>query len=433
MSDITFQTDYDITHLTTFGIKVKTALYAEYADWKELTRICRSDEYMENEVLHIGGGSNLLFVHDFNGLILHSAIKGIVEYDRKDDQQTVFVIAGAAEKWDDLVQYCVEHNLAGMENLSGIPGEVGASPVQNVGAYGVEAGDIIHNVEVFDRTTRRVETIPGEECGFAYRDSKFKNEWRDRYYVLRVSFRLHRSEIASNTEYGALRGLEQRLGHVPTLRDVREEVIKIRDSKLPNPAVIGSAGSFFKNPIVRQAYYEKEMLIACPDIPRYRVDEVQQGSHYIGDTGYVKVPAGWLIEHAGLKNASVGGAVVYPDNCLVIANRGNATAGDVTMLAEKVRRQINRMFHVWLQPEVNYIDTEIKITILGSGTSKGVPEVGCDCDTCISSDPRDKRLRCSSLIETMGLKILIDPSPDFRQQAIREGIHNIDAVLITHE
>lgn len=433
MSEIEFKKDYDITHLTTFGIKTRAALFAEYSDWKDLTRICRSDEYNDNEVLHIGGGSNLLFLNNYNGLVLHSAIRGITEYDKNDTDNTVFVIAGAGEKWEDLVNYCVEHDLAGLENLAGIPGEVGASPVQNVGAYGVEAGDLIHNVEVFDRLTNKVETIKGKDCGFAYRDSNFKSIWKDRYYVLRVSYRLHRTGIASNLNYGALRNLQERLGHAPTIREVRDEVICIRNTKLPNPALIGSAGSFFKNPIVRKAYYINEMLNISPDIPSYPVDILQSDGHYAGDVEYVKIPAGWLIEHSGLKGSSVGGAYVYNDNCLVLANKGDATAGDVVMLAEKVRRYVNRAFHVWLQPEVNYIDTDIKVTILGSGTSKGVPEVGCDCDTCISNDPRDKRLRCSALVETMGMKILIDPSPDFREQALRLGIHNIDAVLITHE
>lgn len=428
-----FKKDYDITHFTTFGIPVKAALFAEYSDWKDLTRIARSDEYINNNVIHIGGGSNLLFVQDFNGLVLHSAVRGITEYDRHDGDNTVFLISGAGEKWTDLVDYAVGHNIAGLENLAGIPGEVGASPVQNVGAYGVEAGEFIHTVEVFDRMTNKVCTLKGEECGFGYRDSRFKREWRDRYFVLHVSFRLHRSDKARNYEYGGLKGLADRLGHEPTIREVRDEVIKIRESKLPDPAEIGSAGSFFKNPIVRRAYYEMEMLNLDPNIPAYPVDGGNTDEpHYAGDHGRVKIPAGWLIEHCGMKGASVGGAQVYPKNCLVLVNRGGATGGDVVMLAEKVRREVNHKFHVILQPEANYIDSTVKVTVLGSGTSKGVPEVACDCDTCTSSDPRDKRLRCSVLVETMGQKILIDPSPDFRQQALREGIHNIDAVLITH-
>lgn len=427
-----FKRDYDITHLTTFGVPVKAALFAEYSDWKELTRIARSDEYADNEVLHIGGGSNLLFMSDFNGLVLHSGVKGISLYDRHDAEGTVFVMAGAGEKWTDLVDYCVEEGLSGLENLAGIPGEVGASPVQNVGAYGVEAGDLIHSVEVFDTMTNKVTTIKGEDCGFRYRWSRFKGEWKGRYFVLRVSYRLHRGEEARTLDYGALKTLSERLGHTPRIREVRDEVLSIRAGKLPDPALIGSAGSFFKNPVVREAYYKAEIQNQDPNVPCYPAGESEEAGNYPCDTGRVKVPAGWLIEHAGLKGRRVGDAEVYPGNCLVIVNRGNATAGDVAQLAEIVRREVNHRFHVLLKPEVNYIDSRIKVTVLGSGTSKGVPEVGCDCDTCRSDDPRDKRLRCSVLVQTMGLNILIDPSPDFRAQALREEIRDIDAVLITH-
>ena len=180
--------DIDITGYTTFGIPVKARLFAEYKSAAELIKICRTADYLENPVLHIGGGSNLLFGRDFDGLVLHSGVKGITEYHKDDD--TVYVISGAGEKWTDLVDYCVEHDIEGLENLAGIPGEVGASPVQNVGAYGVEAGDRIWKVECLDRTTLEVVTISGSDCGFAYRDSNFKHEWKDRYFVLRVSFRL---------------------------------------------------------------------------------------------------------------------------------------------------------------------------------------------------------------------------------------------------
>lgn len=431
--DEIFKKDYDITHLTTFGIPARARLFAEYSDWKELTRISRTDEYICNEVMHIGGGSNLLFLSEFDGLVLHSLVKGIEAYEKHDEEATAFVIAGAGERWTDLVDWCVDHGYAGLENLAGIPGEVGASPVQNVGAYGVEAGDRIHNVECFDRETRKVVTIKGADCGFAYRDSRFKREWKDRYFVIRVSFRLHKSDVASDLEYRGLHDLTDRLGHTPSIREVRDEVLRIRAAKLPSPDLIGSAGSFFRNPIVRRAYYEAEIKYRQSDTPCWPApDDDSAAGNYRGDPSRVKIPAGWLIEKAGLKGKSVGGAFVYPDNCLVIANRGDATASDVATLADIVRREVNRRFHVWLHPEVNYIDSRIKITVLGSGTSKGVPEVGCDCDVCSSPDFRDKRLRCSAMVETMGRHILIDVSPDFRYQALRAGIYDVDAVLITH-
>lgn len=422
-----FEKDKDITGLTTFGIPVKARYFAEYDSADKLVKICRSEEYRENRVLHIGGGSNLLFERDFDGLVLHSGIRGIKTY-RKDDD-TVYVIAGAGEKWCDLVDYCVENGITGLENMAGIPGEVGASPVQNVGAYGVEAGDVIWNVECLDRESLQTVTIPGAECSFAYRDSRFKGEWRDRYFVLRVSFRLRPGSEARHLEYAALRKFTDSLGRIPTAAEVREEVLRLRDSKLPDPRLIGSAGSFFVNPVLRKAYYEWECLNfndAVPCIPRRGTPEYETATH-------VKVPAGWLIEHAGMRGVRVGGAYVYPDNCLVIANDGTATASDVRDLARLVTDRVLEAFHIALRPEVNLIDSAIKVTVLGSGTSKGVPEMLCNCSVCRSDNPRDKRLRASVLVETMGVRILIDPSPDFRSQALTHDIGRIDAVLITHE
>lgn len=414
-----FEKNKDLSSLTTFGLPAKARLFAEYASVKELTAISRSQEYLENEVLHIGGGSNLLFVRDFDGLVLHSAIRGIRRYDKNQD--TVYAIAGAGEKWIDFVEWTLSEGLSGAENLAGIPGEVGAAPVQNVGAYGVEAKDIIHHVECFDTVTRRTVVFTAEECGMTYRDSRFKHEWKGRYYVLRVSFCLRPSDAATSCEYGVLKELTGKLGHKPTPREVANEVLAIRSSKLPDPAEIGSAGSFFKNPVVSRYYFEQQMLALYPDIPSYPM-----GEHW------VKVPAGWLIEHAGLKGKRIGGAEVYPSNCLVIANRGNATADDVIRLSDTIVDKVMRNFAVVLQPEVNFIDTAINVTILGCGTSKGVPEVACRCRVCTSGDPRDKRLRASALIRTHGMTILLDASPDFREQALREGLTDIDAVLLTH-
>ena len=419
MEEKIFKHDVELAPFTTFGIEAKARLFAEYKSLKELIRISRTPAFLENTVYHIGGGSNLLFLKDFDGLVLHSAIKGITTYDKGDDE--IFVIAGAGEKWTDLVDWCVENGYAGMECMAGIPGEVGASPVQNVGAYGREAKDVIFSVECFDTLSREAVTFKNAECGFAYRDSKFKNEWKNRYYVLRVSFKLKKSETAEHYDYGSLSKLKEKLGRVPTIREVRDEVIKIRNSKLPEVSEIGSAGSFFKNPVVHRNFYADEVLRRCPDVPAYKVDY-----------RLVKIPAGWLIEHAGLKGFSIGGAYVYPENCLVLANKGNATAEDVEQLAAHVKKEVNKKFGVRLYPEVNYIDTSIKVTVLGTGTSKGVPEIGCDCHVCRSEDSKDKRLRCSVMVETMGLKLLIDASPDFREQALKADISMIDALLVTH-
>lgn len=414
-----FKHDIDLAPLTTFKLPAKARLFAEYKDTRELLRIFRSDEYRLNESMHIGGGSNLLFVKDFDGLILHSAVKGMTLY-RKNESET-FAICGAGEKWNDFVDWSLSQGLAGLENLSGIPGEVGAAPVQNVGAYGVEAGDFIHSAECFDTQTGKIVTIPGEKCGFAYRYSNFKGPWRGRYYVLRVSFRLKLSHQAENLGYGPLKTLEEELGHAPTTREVADKVIALRNSKLPDPAIVGSAGSFFKNPVVNAYWFREDVLTVHPEVPFYELPD-----------GKVKIPAGWLIEHSGLKGHRIGGAQVWPEQCLVIANVDEATSSDVVRLSEFVRRRVARDFNVQLQPEVNFIDTSTTVTILGSGTSKGVPEIGCDCPVCTSTDPHDNRLRASALIQTDGLNILIDPSQDFRQQMLRHGVHRIDAILITH-
>jgi UDP-N-acetylmuramate dehydrogenase len=411
--------NFDLTPYTTFGIPARARYFAEYKSLRELERLMRTPEFNDNELLQIGAGSNLLFVHDFNGIVLHSAIRGVTFYRKNDD--TVYAIAGAGEEMDYLIARSIEEGYSGLENLSHIPGDVGASVVQNVGAYGVEAGDLVHSAECYDLLTHKVVTLRPEDMRFGYRDSMFKNEGKGRYIVLRVSYLLNPTTKARNLDYGPLKSLAERLGHTPAAAEVREEVIAIRKAKLPEPGEISSAGSFFKNPIVNRHYYKEEMLRRDPEIPCYEVDENR-----------VKIPAGWLIEHAGLKGYTIGKAQVYPKQCLVITNTGGATAEDVVRLSEHVRRTVMKKFGVMLHPEVNFIDTDIEVTLLGSGTSKGIPEIGCDCDVCTSEDPHDKRTRSSVLVRTHGMNLLIDASPDFRTQALREDIRDIDAVLITH-
>ena len=413
--------DKDLTDLTTFKVPARAAIYAEYDNEKELLAISRMPEFTSNEFLHIGGGSNLLFISPFKGIVLHSGIKGIKEYHKDDGN--VFVIAGAGEKWTDLVDYCISKELAGLENMAGIPGEVGASAVQNVGAYGAEAADFIHSVECFDVETRKTIVLMKEQCRFDYRDSVFKHEAKGKLIVLRVSYRLRKGNDALNLSYRPLQEFAEALGRTPTIRELADEVIRLRDSKLPDPAQAGSAGSFFKNPEPSAYFFQEEIKPRGYDIP----------DHPSKKDGRVKLHAAWLIDHAGLKGARMGGAEVWPRQPLVIANTGGATGKDVADLAAHVVDTVKRKFGIELEPEVNYIDTSIKVTVLGSGTSKGVPEIGCTCHTCTSPDPRDKRLRASVLVETHGLRILIDASPDLRQQALRLGLSRLDAILLTHQ
>lgn len=412
----------DITDLTTFGIPAVAAIYAEYENEKELLKLSRTPEFIENEILNIGGGSNLLFLNKFKGMLLHSRIKGIKSYRKNED--TVYVIAGAGEKWTDLVEWCLDRDFGGLENMAGIPGDVGASAVQNVGAYGAEAKDVIHSVECFDVMSRKTVTLYNNECEFDYRNSIFKHKAKDKYIVLRVSYKLRPDNMARNLSYKPLSTFAKNLGHQPTIREIAEEVIRLRDSKLPNPAMIGNAGSFFKNPILHNYFIEQEIGPRGVDIPTFEVP---------GRPNFSKVSAAWLIDHAGLKGFRIGGAEVWPGQPLVIANTGHATADDVAKLAKHIVETVKLKFGIRLEPEVNFIDSSIKVTILGSGTSKGVPEIGCSCHTCMSKDSKDKRLRASIIVETHGLRILIDASPDLRQQALRNGIDSIDAVLLTHQ
>lgn len=430
-----FEYNKDLLPFTTFRLPAKASIFAEYSSVEELKKITLSREFAENIVLHIGGGSNLVFLKDFNGLVLHSGIKGITSYSKSETE--VFVMAGAGEKWSDLVDWCVNNGFAGLENLAGIPGEVGAAPVQNVGAYGAEAKDVIHSVVCFDINTRETVTFFNDydKCedksknrlGFAYRDSRFKHDWKGRYYVLKVSFKLRRSDIAQNLKYKDLQRFAAGLGHAPSLREIADEVVRLRDSKLPNPAVTGSVGSFFKNPIVSKYYFQQAMQALDPDIKHF--DEPRLNDK---EPEMVKVPAGWLIEHAGLKGMRVGGAQVDPNNALVIINTGTATGKDVELLARSVVDHVRERFSIALEREANYIDSDIKVTILGSGTSKGVPEVGCLCRVCRSRSHFDHRTRASALVRTMGLELLIDVSPDFRSQAWKEDLYRVDAVLLTH-
>ncbi len=269
--------------------------------------------------------------------------------------------------------------------------------------------------------SRQTVMLSREECLFGYRDSRFKREWKGRYFILRVSFRLNHDGKAKHLDYGPLKSWSESLGYSPSPEEVRSEVVRLRNEKLPDPKVIGSAGSFFKNPVGSEYYFREEVLRRDPDVPSYRVDNHR-----------VKVPAGWLIEHAGLKGYRIGGAQVYPKQCLVIANTGNATAADVTALAQHIENTVMQKYGIRLSREVNYIDTSIKVTVLGSGTSKGIPEIGCRCEVCQSDDPHDKRMRASVLVQTNDQNILIDVSPDFRSQALLHDIHNVDAVLLTH-
>ena len=328
---------YSLLPYNTFGIDVSASRFLEYASVAELK------EYIEQGAvttpfLHIGGGSNLLFTKDYDGLILHSRIGGIEV--TAEDSQTVSLRVGAGVVWDDFVACCVEHGWYGAENLSLIPGEVGASAVQNIGAYGVEVKDLITAVETVNvQGYGRVYSV--EECEYAYRSSIFKRPENKSVFVTYVRFRLSKEERYT-LDYGTIR---QELAKypAPTLPIVRKVIIEIRESKLPDPKVMGNAGSFFMNPIVA-----KEKLEALqrdyPRIPYYELPD-----------GRVKIPAGWMIDQCGWKGKSLGPAAVHDKQALVLVNRGGAKGSDIVALSDAVRASVRDKFGIDIHPEVNVI------------------------------------------------------------------------------
>ena len=332
--------DYSLLEHNTFGMDVRAAMFVEYATIDELQAFLHSSTFegYRQRFIHIGAGSNLLFAGDYDGLVMHSALCGIEVVEDTPRHQLLRV--GSGYTWDDFVEYCVDHQLAGVENLSAIPGEVGASAVQNIGAYGVEVCDVIEQVETVD-LNGNVRIFTNEECKYGYRESVFKNELRGQYIVTHVVYRLSK-QPAYKLGYGDLAARVEAEG-APTLAAVRRAVVAIRESKLPDPKVLGNAGSFFTNPVIPLSLYNA-LKGQFPDMPSYAVDEER-----------VKVPAGWLIEHSGWKGRALGRAAVHDRQALVLVNRGGATGDEVMELAHRIVEDIHAKFGIRMVPEVNYI------------------------------------------------------------------------------
>ncbi len=321
----------------TFGFDVKADVWLEYESVEELERWI-AEGRVASPYLHIGAGSNLLFIKDYEGTVLHSHIAG-VEITAEDEEQ-VSVRVGGGVVWDDFVGYCVDHNWYGAENLSLIPGEVGASAVQNIGAYGVEVKDLISSVETINiQGERRVYQV--DECEYAYRKSLFKKPEMKSVFVTYVNFCLSKKEHYT-LDYGTIR---QELLKYPVtdLKTLRRVIIDIRESKLPDPKVLGNAGSFFMNPIVPRAQFE-ELKQQYPSMPYYDVD-----------TDRVKIPAGWMIDCCGWKGKALGPAAVHDKQALVLVNLGGAAGKDVIVLSDAVRASVREKFGIEIHPEVNFI------------------------------------------------------------------------------
>lgn len=323
----------------TFGIDVKADYFIEYDSSSDLQAVLQSEIVKNNSTLHIGGGSNLLFLHDYKGVVLHSAIHSISIIS--EDADSVYLEAGSSVNWDDFAGYCVERGLGGIENLSLIPGEVGAAAVQNIGAYGVEVREVIVEVNAVEIETGVFKTFSNEECRYGYRDSIFKKELKGKYIITSVLFRLNKKPLY-RLNYQHLEEAVSKNGNI-NLQNIRKTIIQIRESKLPDPKIVGNAGSFFMNPVI-----SKEQFIALqnayPQIP-----------HYFDSATREKIPAAWLIDQCGWKGKRIGNAGVHEKQALVLVNLGGATGAEIVYLAEQIQKSVKEKFGIELKPEVNYI------------------------------------------------------------------------------
>lgn len=340
------QHNVDLQPFHTFALPARAAAWCVLTDEAQLPEIVTLPDYQPETVLWLGGGSNVLFCHDYPGLVVKMANKGIHVVAADDDNIVVDVAAG--EIWHDFVQYAVAHGWNGLENLSLIPGTVGAVPVQNIGAYGVEVQSAIASVRCFDRITQNYVRLDNNACRFAYRNSIFKQEGRHRYVIVSVRFALSR-HFVPQLYYGDVARVANTLAQGQPLNAelVSRAVCQIRRSKLPDPNILGNAGSFFKNPIVTAATAQT-LLQAHPQLP-----------HYPQPDGMVKLAAGWMIDQCGLKGFQLGGAAVHEQQALVLVNRNQATAADIMALARHVQTNVQQNFGVTLSPEPIWLPQNI--------------------------------------------------------------------------
>jgi UDP-N-acetylmuramate dehydrogenase len=328
--------NYNLKTHNTFGIDAKCSRFLEYesvAEAQEVAKILRESSI---PYIIIGGGSNLLLTKDYEGIVVHSACKGV---ERRGNS----LICGSGEVWDDIVAKSIAMQLYGAENLSLIPGDVGASAVQNIGAYGSEVKDLIRKITAVEISTGAVREFNHTECEYGYRQSRFKHEWKNRFLIISVEYELSEA-FQPRLDYGNIRAeLERRNITEPTAQQLRDTIIDIRNAKLPDPKVMGNAGSFFMNPIVSREKYEQlaEQYVGMP--------------HYEIDADNVKIPAGWMIDQCGWKGKSLGRAGVHDKQALVLVNRGGATGAEIVALCEAIQKDVKAKFDIDIHPEVNII------------------------------------------------------------------------------
>ncbi len=327
----------------TFGFDVKARYAIEITQTNQLKALLNTHYWTDNKRLIIGGGSNILLQHNFDGLVVINRIKGISQ--ESEDAKQVIVKAGGGENWHEFVLYCLSNKLGGIENLSLIPGTVGAAPMQNIGAYGVEIKDVFHSLEAFNLQTKAIETFNANDCQFGYRESVFKNKYKDQYLILSVQFMLTKAPFHQlSLDYGIIKTtLQERQVDLPNIKTVSEAVVAIRQSKLPDPAEIGNSGSFFKNPIITTQQFEK-LKERYPAMPGYVISADE-----------IKVAAGWLIEQAGWKGHEENGVGVHKKQALVLVNKGTGNGIAVAQLAKKIQDSVKDKYDILLNPEVNFI------------------------------------------------------------------------------
>ncbi len=332
--------DYSLKAHNTFGIEAKCSRFLEYETIAEAQEVAGILRESHTPYIIIGGGSNLLLTKDYEGIVVRSDVLGI---QIADDRMT----CGSGEVFDEMIEASLMAGLYGLENLSLIPGDVGASAVQNIGAYGVEAKDYIERIEAVEIATGQVMTIPAEDCGYGYRQSKFKQEWKNRYLITHVTYRLS-TDFQPHLDYGNIReALRLAYGaddvSALTAQQLRDAIIGIRNAKLPDPKVMGNAGSFFMNPIVNREKYER-LAALYPGMPHYEVDK-----------DHVKIPAGWMIDQCGWKGKALGRAGVHDKQALVLVNLGGATGDEIVRLCQAIQKDVEAKFGIVIHPEVNII------------------------------------------------------------------------------
>lgn len=332
------QPNHSLKELNTFGIDVRAKNYVEAKSLTDLIQLCKANT--ADQLFFLGGGSNMLLTKDIENTVVKIDLKGIEI--TKEDEDYVWIEVQAGENWHEFVLWSVQNNYGGLENLSLIPGNVGTTPIQNIGAYGVELKDVMTSCNTLEIKSQKEQIFTNEECKFGYRESVFKNEFKNQYIITAVTFKLSKRNHQLKTSYGAIQEeLDQEGITQPTIQDISKAVIKIRNTKLPNPKEIGNSGSFFKNPIVSKTQFQT-IQTSYPNIPFYQVDD----NHF-------KVPAGWLIEKAGFKGVRYGDAGVHEKQALVLVNYGKATGIEIVRLAETIQKNIFELFQINIEAEVN--------------------------------------------------------------------------------